>query len=219
MIRALLFDFDGLVLDTEGPSYRAWVEVYEHHGHDLTLELWADAIGTINGFDPVAHLEELGVTVDEAMQEARRQRDLDLCDLEELRPGVTELLDEADERGAAKAIVSSSSDWWIERHLHRRGLLDRFDEVICANGDEERAKPRPTLYLEALERLRIEAAEVVAFEDSPNGVTAATTAGIYCVAVPNEITGALDLSFVDRVVASLADVDLDALGQELQARR
>ncbi len=219
MIRALLFDFDGLVLDTEGPSYRAWVEVYERHGHDLTLELWADAIGTINGFDPVTHLEELGVTVDEAMQEARRQRDLDLCDLEELRPGVTELLDEADERGAAKAIVSSSSDWWIERHLHRRGLLDRFDEVICANGDEERAKPRPTLYLEALERLRVEAAEVVAFEDSPNGVTAATTAAIYCVAVPNEITGALDLSVADRVVASLADVDLDALGQELQARR
>ncbi len=218
-VRALLFDFDGLVLDTEGPSYRAWVEVYERHGHDLTLDLWSAAIGTINGFDPVSHLEGLGVTVDEAMQEARRQRDLDLCDLEELRPGVTELLDAADERGLAKAIVSSSSDWWIERHLRRRGVLDRFDDVICANGDEERAKPRPTLYLEALDGLGVGAVEAVAFEDSPNGVAAAEAAGIYCVAVPNEITGALDLSVADRVVASLADVNLDALGQELQARR
>jgi HAD superfamily hydrolase (TIGR01509 family) len=219
MIRALLFDFDGLLLDTEGPSYRAWVEVYERHGHDLTIDLWAAAIGTINGFDPVTHLQGLGVSLDEQAQEDRRQRDLELCDVEEMRPGVAELLDEADRRGVAKAIVSSSSDWWIERHLGPRGLLDRFDATICANGDEERAKPRPTLYLEALERLAVHAAEAVAFEDSPNGARAARAAEIYCIAVPNEVTGTLDLSVADRVVASLHEVDLDELGQELQARR
>jgi HAD superfamily hydrolase (TIGR01509 family) len=219
MIRALLFDFDGLLLDTEGPSYRAWVEVYERHGHDLTLDLWSAAIGTINGFDPVMHLQGLGVSLDEQAQEARRQRDLELCDVEEMRPGVAELLDEADRRGIAKAIVSSSSDWWIERHLRPRGLLDRFDAMICANGDEERAKPRPTLYLEALEQLAAPAAEAVAFEDSPNGAKAAKAAEIFCIAVPNEVTSALDLSVADRVVASLAEVDLDELGQELQARR
>ncbi len=219
MISALLFDFDGLVLDTEGPSYRAWVEVYERHGHDLSLDVWSAAIGTINGFDPLTHLQGLGVSLDEQAQEARRQRDLELCDIEEMRPGVVELLDEADRRGLATAIVSSSSDWWIERHLEPRGLLDRFDVMICANGDEERAKPRPTLYLEALDRLAVPAAEAVAFEDSPNGAKAAKAARIFCIAVPNEVTGTLDLSVADRVVASLADVDLDRLGEDLQARR
>jgi HAD superfamily hydrolase (TIGR01509 family) len=212
VIRALLFDFDGLLIDTEGPSYRAWVEVYERHGHELPLQVWSAAIGTVDGFDPVRHLHGLGVTLDEHAQEARRQRDLDLCDLEELRPGVAELLGEAERRGLQTAIVSSSPEDWIERHLARRDLLDRFDVVSAANGDRERAKPRPTLYLEALELLGVGAGEAVAFEDSPNGVAAARAAGIFCVAVPNEVTGALDLSAADLVVPSLADVDLDALG-------
>ncbi len=219
MIRALLFDFDGLVLDTEGPSYRAWVEVYQRHGQDLTLDVWSSAIGTIDGFDPVGHLAHLGVIVDEEAQEARRRRDLDLCDLEELRPGVTELLDEAEERGLAKAIVSSSSEWWIERHLEHRGHLDRFDALVCANGDAARAKPRPTLYLEAIERFRIAPEEAVAFEDSPNGVAGAKAAGLYTVAVPNEVTSTLDLSSADRVVESLAELHVDDLEQELRARR
>jgi HAD superfamily hydrolase (TIGR01509 family) len=193
--------------------------VYERHGHDLTLDLWSAAIGTIEGFDPVRHLAGLGVVVDEEALEERRRRDLDLCDLEELRPGVTELLGEADARGLAKAIVSSSSDWWIERHLQHRGVLDRFDELVCANGDAARAKPRPTLYVEALERLRIEPGEGVAFEDSPNGVAGAKAAGLYTIAVPNEITGLLDLSEADRVLGSLEEVDLRALEQELRTRR
>ncbi len=213
MIRALLFDFDGLLLDTEGPSYRAWVEVYEHHGHELPISTWAAAIGTIDGFDPVRHLEGLGVRLDPAAQEARRRRDLDLCDLEELRPGVADLLAEADRRGLRAAIVSSSDETWIARHLDRHGLLDRFDAIVCANGDSERAKPRPTLYLEALDRLGVRADEAAAFEDSPNGAAAAVAAGIFCIAVPNGVTSALDLSIADRVVASLEAVDLDDLGR------
>jgi HAD superfamily hydrolase (TIGR01509 family) len=211
MMRALLFDFDGLLIDTEGPSYRAWVELYERHGHELPLETWAAAVGTIGGFDPEEHLGGLGVALDESALEARRQRDLDLCALEELRPGVTELLDEADERGIPAAIVSSSSDWWIVRHLEPRGLLSRFKAVVCANGDADRAKPRPALYLDALKLLQVAASEAVAFEDSPNGVAAAKAAGIYCIAVPNPVTQTLDLSQADRIVSSLEEVDLDAL--------
>jgi len=213
VIRALLFDFDGLLLDTEGPSYRAWVEVYERHGHELPIDTWAAAIGTIDGFDPVRHLQGLGVTLDAAAEEARRRRDLDLCDLEELRPGVADLLAEADRRGLRTAIVSSSDEDWIARHLDRHDLLDRFDAIVCANGDAARAKPRPVLYLEALERLDVRAEEAVAFEDSPNGAAAAKAAGILCIAVPNEVTSALDLSAADRVVRSLEDVDLDALAR------
>jgi HAD superfamily hydrolase (TIGR01509 family) len=174
-VRALLFDFDGLVIDTEGPSYRAWAEVYDRHGHELPLETWSAAV----------------------------------CEVEELRPGVAELLDEADRRGIPAAIVTSASDWWIEHHLVGRGLLDRFAAVIAANGDRTRAKPLPTLYREALELLDVAAGEAVAFEDSPNGIAAAKAAGIYCVAVPNGVTGTLDLSAADRVVGSLLEFDLE----------
>jgi HAD superfamily hydrolase (TIGR01509 family) len=208
-VRALLFDFDGLVIDTEGPSYRAWAEVYDRHGHELPLETWSAAVGTIGGFDPEAHLATLGVALDEEALGARRQRDLDLCEVEELRPGVAELLDEADRRGIPAAIVTSASDWWIEHHLVGRGLLDRFAAVIAANGDRTRAKPLPTLYREALELLDVAAGEAVAFEDSPNGIAAAKAAGIYCVAVPNGVTGTLDLSAADRVVGSLLEFDLE----------
>lgn len=215
MLRALLFDFDGLLLDTEGPCYRAWAEVYEEHGQTLGLDVWSAAVGTIGGFDPAAHLRGLtGVELDEAAREAKRRRELDLCALEELRPGVAELLDLAETSRLATAIVSSSSDDWIARHLEHRRLLDRFDAILCANGDRRRAKPRPTLYLEALDRLGVRAAEALAFEDSPNGVAAAKAAGLVCVAVPNEITGTLDLSAADLVLLSLADVDLDALAGE-----
>lgn len=215
MIRALLFDFDGLLLDTEGPCYRAWAEVYEAHGQTLGLDVWSAAVGTIGAFDPAAHLRGLtGVELDEAAREAKRRRELDLCALEELRPGVAELLDQAEARHLATAIVSSSSDDWIAGHLAQRRLLDRFDAIVCANGDRERAKPRPTLYLAALDRLGVGATEALAFEDSPNGVAAAKAAGLVCVAVPNEITCTLDLSAADLIVPSLADVDFDAFEDE-----
>ena len=210
-LRALLFDFDGLVLDTESTEFRTWSELYERHGHGLELERWADAIGTLNGFDPATHLASLGVTLGEEDLEARERRNLDLCDLEELRPGVVELLEAAERRGIATAIVSSSSDDWIARHLDVRGLRERFRTIVCANHDPSRAKPRPTLYLEALERLDVRADEAMAFEDSPYGVAAATAAGIFCVAVPNDVTARLDLSRADVVVDSLAGLTIDAL--------
>jgi HAD superfamily hydrolase (TIGR01509 family) len=215
-LRALLFDFDGLLLDTEGAELRSWIELYDRHGHEFPLDRYYANVGTLSGgFDPLHHLAELGIFADE---DERRERDLALCDLEELRPGVVELLDEAERRGLATAIVSSSSDSWIDRNLRHRDLLDRFTAVVCANGDAARAKPAPTLYLEAVERLGVRPEEAVAFEDSPNGVAAAVAAGVLCVAVPNAVTGPLDFSRADLVVASLEDVDLDALQEQGAAR-
>jgi HAD superfamily hydrolase (TIGR01509 family) len=211
-IRALLFDFDGLIVDTETPSLASWQELYREHGQELTLDRWAAAVGTIGGFDPVAHLRGLVGPVDltDAL-ERRRARDLALSEIEGLRPGVVEYLEEARRRGLATAIVSSSSRSWVDGHLARLERAEHFDEVVTADGDPARAKPLPVLYLEALERLEVDAAAAVAFEDSPNGVAAARAAGIFCVAVPNGVTASLGLDEADLVVPSLAELPFERL--------
>jgi beta-phosphoglucomutase-like phosphatase (HAD superfamily) len=225
MIRALLFDFDGLLVDTESPSFAAWADVYREHGHELTLETWSAAIGTLDGFDPYADLEgRLGRPLDRDVVDARR-RELEFAasDLEELRHGVHDYLVDAQRLGLERAIVSSSSEDWINRHLARLDLLEGWSCIVAANGDAARAKPRPTLYLEALDRLGVAPAEGVAFEDSPNGITAAKAAGLYCVAVPNPTTAALDVRHADLVLRSLEDVPLEELlrriGQDRAAAR
>jgi putative hydrolase of the HAD superfamily len=213
MIRALLFDFDGLLVDTESPSFDAWAGVYREHGHELTLETWSAAIGTLDGFDPFADLEgRLGRPLDrERVNERRREIEFAAADLEELRDGVAEYLEEAQRLGLARAIVSSSSQDWIRRHLERLDLLDGWSSIVAADGDAARAKPRPTLYLEALDRLGVTAGEAIAFEDSPNGITAAKAAGVYCIAVPNPTTASLDVTHADLVLRSLEEVPLGDL--------
>ena len=211
-IRGLLFDFDGLLVDTERSSLASWQELYAAHGHELPLERWVTIVGTLGGFDPYAHLESLAGPLDrEAVLARRRERELALADLEGLRPGVPGYLHRAPERGLLTAIVSSASRWWIDRHLLRLDGAGRFDAIVTADRDHARAKPRPTLYLEALDRLGLDAEEAVALEDSPNGVRAAKAAGLYCVAVPNEVTASLALHEADLVVPSLADLPLEEL--------
>jgi beta-phosphoglucomutase-like phosphatase (HAD superfamily) len=102
--------------------------------------------------------------------------------------------------------VSSSSQDWVHRHLGRLERAEHFDLIVTADGDADRAKPAPTLYLEALDRLGLHAEEAVAFEDSPNGIAAAKAAGIFTVAVPNGVTAALGLDAADVLVPSLAEL-------------
>jgi HAD superfamily hydrolase (TIGR01509 family) len=213
-IRALLFDFDGLLIDTESPSRLGWEDLYREHGHELPLDRWATNVGTLDEpFDPMVHLEELvGSSLDrDALNTWRRERESVLIELEALRPGVEEYLQEAERGGLLTALVSSSSRAWIEPNLTRLSRLDGWDAIVTADGDAARAKPRPDLYLEALDRLGVSAGEAIAFEDSPNGVRAAQAAGIYCVAVPNPITATLALDEADLVVDSLADLPLSDL--------
>jgi len=213
-IRGLLFDFDGLLVDTETPSRLVWEELYREHGHELPQDQWATLVGTIGAeFDPFGHLEELvGRRLDyEEFTKRRIAREDELSELEQLRPGVEDYFREAERRGLRTAVVSSSDDGWIKRHLGRLGRLEGLDAVVAANGNTERAKPRPDLYLEALDRLELTAAEAIAFEDSPNGVSAAKAAGLFCVAVPNPITAVLALDDADLVLESLADLPLPEL--------
>jgi putative hydrolase of the HAD superfamily len=209
-VRGLLFDFDGLLVDTESPSLAAWRWLYEQHGQELALERWSAAIGTIGGFDTLGHLEELvGSPLERDVLTARqREHELTLVEAEELRPGIADYLAEAERLGLKKAIVSSSSRAWIDLHLRRLERVFGWDAIVTADGDERRAKPSPTLYLEALDRLDLEADEAIAFEDSPNGIRAARAAGLFCVAVPNPVTAALELDAADLVLDSLAGLTL-----------
>ncbi len=211
-VRSLLFDFDGLIVDTESPALAAWRWVYAQHGQELTLDRWSAAIGTLGGFDALAHLEVLvGAPPDETVLSRRLEHELTLVEAEALRPGIVEYLADAERLGLKKAIVSSGSRDWIDRHLRRLERLHGWDAIVTADRDEHRAKPRPTLYLEALDRLDVTADEAVAFEDSPNGIAAARAAGIPCVAVPNPVTAALGLDAADLVLDSLADLPLPEL--------
>jgi HAD superfamily hydrolase (TIGR01509 family) len=211
-VRGLLFDFDGLIVDTERSALASWQEVYRQHGRELPLERWATIVGTLGGFDPLEHLDELAGPLDrDAVLARQRSRELELVELEELRPGVLAYLEQAREHRLATAIVSSSSRRWIDLHLARLERAEHFDAIVTADHDPERAKPRPTLYLEALERLGLGADEAIAFEDSPNGVRAAKAAGLFCVAVPNGVTASLGLDEADLVVASLAELPFHEL--------
>jgi beta-phosphoglucomutase-like phosphatase (HAD superfamily) len=209
-VRALLFDFDGLIVDTESPSFAAWRWLYGEHGQELPLEQWSAAIGTIGGFDPLEHLESLvGSPLERDVLRARElEHELTLVETEQLRPGIAEYLADSERLGLRKAIVSSSSRGWIDRNLGRLERLYGWDAIVTADGDKARAKPNPTLYLEALDELALDASEAIALEDSPNGVRAAKAAGIRCVAVPNAVTAGLGLDEADLVLDSLESLPL-----------
>jgi HAD superfamily hydrolase (TIGR01509 family) len=215
-IRAFLFDFDGLILDTELASRAGWELLYREHGHELPADLWATLVGTTHApWDPRVHLEELvGEPLDwDALHERRYAHEIALIEAEELRPGIAEYLAAARQHGLKRAIVSSSSRSWVDMHLERLEEAVGWDAICTADGDPARAKPAPTLYLEALTLLGVEANQAVAFEDSPNGVLAAKAAGIFCVAIPNEVTRELGLeeAGADLVLESLADLPPDDL--------
>ena len=208
-VRAFLFDFDGLILDTETASRAGWQWLYRELGHELPPDKWALMVGTVDGWDIWGHLEELhGEPLDRAdWNEKRYAQELTLLDAEELRPGIADYLAFAENHGLKRAIVSSASRRWIDMHLERLDREVGWDAIVTADHDAERAKPRPTLYLEALVELGVPANEAVAFEDSPNGASAAKAAGIYVVGIPNAVTADLGLDgSADRVVESLADL-------------
>lgn len=210
--RAFIFDFDGLICDTETSSYETAREIYAEHGVDLPPERWHDRIGT-HGRHWLADLEDAvgPLPAFDALVERRRLAHHERLLAEVARPGVSEFTDAARASGVAMAVASSSSRQWVTDHLDRLGLLDRFAVISTAEGDVP-AKPSPQVYELALHRLRVDAVDAVAFEDSPNGVAAAKAAGLRCIAVPNAMTSSLDLSGADLVVSSFLELDVDALG-------
>jgi HAD superfamily hydrolase (TIGR01509 family) len=214
VLQALVFDFDGLILDTERPIYESWRRVYRAEGHELDLAKWQSIIGMDDVWDPADDLEVLvGRPLDrEALADVRRTHRNELLAAEKILPGVLDLLEAAKAAGLATAVASSSPIDWVEDHLARLGLVDAFAHLSC-RGPGRPAKPEPHVYLAAVEALGVEPAEAVALEDSAHGVRAAKAAGLWCVAVPHDLTRDSDLSAADLVVDSLAAVSLEDLRQ------
>ena len=211
MTRAVVYDFDGLLLETEGPTYQSWAETYEEHGQVLSLEQWSLTIGRVDHVDPWEELQRrVGRALDPVVTERRRRRRDEL--LRALGPcaGAAESLAEARWLGLGTAVASSSSEEWVRSHLDRLGLARYIDVLSCYDGTIP-AKPAPDLYLRALDRLGVPPTEAVAFEDSHNGLLAAKAAGLRCVVVPTAMTSHMDFSLADRIVERLGRPPLSEL--------
>jgi len=218
MIRAIVFDFDGLILDTEEPVYRSWLEVYQAHGEELPFERWVQIVGsTTTGFHPQHHLEErLGRALPKEVLDRRIGRRTELVLAQKLLPGVVSHIDQAKGMGLKVGVASSSTAEWVRGHLARLGILEQFDCLRCRD-DVAHAKPEPDLYVAVLDCLGVAASDAFAIEDSPNGVMAAKRAGMRCVAIPNSITARLDLSGADVLLRSLAEITLADLLTKIEA--
>lgn len=209
MIRALIFDFDGLILDTETSLIDSYAEVHARHGVPFDRSAFIRSVGHADyAFDP---WHGFSPHADRAALEAERvaRRDTLQCALQVL-PGVGALLDAARARGLRVGVASNSEHEWVEPHLKRLGLHDQFEFFACRE-DAASPKPEPDLYKLVLNHFGLRGHEAIAFEDSQTGVLAARRANLWVVAVPNASTAHHDFSPASLRVGSLAEVTLDSL--------
>lgn len=211
MLRALIFDFDGLIVDTETVLIDAWARLHEEDNVPCRREYMHQIVGhTDVAHDPwIAYAPEADrVALDERYR--RIARELTLA--APVRPGVRALLDAARAAGLRLAVASNSSHLHVDGHLAHRGLLSLFDHIACRD-DVARGKPEPDVYLAALQGLGLNADGVVAFEDSVPGHEAAARARLHVVVAPNPSTAHFTFPHAHWQVPSLADVTLTQLRQ------
>jgi HAD superfamily hydrolase (TIGR01509 family) len=209
MIRALIFDFDGLIIDTETPLIDAWAALHERAGHAYSRADAHRLVGHVEiDFDPWT---AFGPAADRAALEAEHRRlSRDLTARQPILPGVLACLQEARAFGLQVAVASNSSREHVDRHLSRLGL-NLFFALTCCREDVAAGKPAPDLYFRAIQRFGVAPAEAIAFEDSSAGTIAARAAGLWTVAVPNPSTHHHDFSAAHLVLSSLADTPLAQL--------
>lgn len=207
---AIVFDFDGLICDTEGAQVTAVSAIFESYGAIFPLDRWLQTIGTSTAEDNwVPWLAEQVVGHFDGRKALRDfwAHNRDLVKALKPNPGIESLLDMASSASVPVAIASSSPSTWIEPLLVNIGLRSAF-EIIVSREQVVHAKPAPDLYLLALKRLGLASAEfVVALEDSRNGSLAAVAAGLHCVAVPGEVTTQQDFSHVHLRLETLAGIN------------
>jgi len=221
-IKALLFDFDGLVIDTEYSIYHSWQQLYQEYDCQIPFEQWATTIGAAEHefvFDPLSELErQIGkkFAQPEMILDRRREIETKLIEELEMLPGVKDYLDDAKAMGLKIGLASSSVRQWIVDNLTRLQITEYFDCVRTAD-DVPHSKPDPALYLETMACLGVNADQGIAFEDSPNGVIAARRAGLYTVVVPNDLTRRLSLQSASLRLDSLKDLKLHELIKKVES--
>jgi putative hydrolase of the HAD superfamily len=213
VLRAIVFDFDGVIIDTEWSAFTIWQHVFAEHGAELTLEDFVVSIGTRGAIDFERLLTEKTGRPAPNNRELRAWKqplqDAAVADLP-LMPGVGRWLDDARAAGRTIAIASSSERHWIVPHLDRHDIADRFSHLSTWDGPHVGfpPKPAPDLYQRSLAALGVQPNEALAIEDSHNGAIAAKAAGMHVLAVPTRLTRQLDFAIADLVVDSLADLSL-----------
>ncbi|MEK4357513.1 HAD family hydrolase [Paenibacillus sp. FSL M7-1455] len=218
MIKALIFDFDGLIVDTETPAYHAFCKIYKEYGKELPLEMYARCVGTsFEFFNPYTYLAEL---LEQAGDAERIRKQVDVCYRELLkdvqpRPGVVSYLQEAKRLGLRVCIASSSYYNWIEPYLDKFSLHGYFEFVNTADL-VKKVKPDPELYQLSLQKLEIRPEEAVSFEDSLNGFIAAKQAGVRTVIVPNEMTTTFSFEGYDLKIPDMEAMPLNELIERLE---
>lgn len=205
---AVLFDFDGLIMDSEWSIYESWLRVFQAEGHDLPVETYVQCVGSgFHVWSPEKHLEDLtGKTFnwDKINDDRQVEIERDLTQAEALS-GVNEIFALLQNKGTKVAVVSSSSHTWVDRWLDQLDLIKYTQEVVC-RGDAPSIKPAPDLYLEAIKRFNVPAGECVVIEDSLNGIKAGSAAGCKTIAIPSRLTGVLNFDIADEVVSSLTEL-------------
>jgi HAD superfamily hydrolase (TIGR01509 family) len=209
---AVVLDFDGTIFDSETPIYRASAAALAEMGFELTVPGWATVVGHGEDDSYRAMCAAVGTEFDrDEFDERYAAQDRSWRDTLPALPGVERLTAELVDAGIPLGIASSSPASWVEHHLDRLGLADRFAVVATRDRVEGRSKPDPASYRYALEHLGAAPARSVAIEDSAPGVAAALGAGLRVVAVPSHITVHTDLSGAHRSVATLADLAISDL--------
>ncbi len=196
MPQAILFDFDGLIVDTETTIYECWAAFYEAHGESLSLADYKNCVGSDFGqFDPARELEQrTGKRFDWSREDRERNAEIRrrLAD-QDARPGVRQLIADTAATGTPLAVASSSSRDWVEGWLRKLDLLGHFVGTMTRD-DVSRVKPSPELFLGAAGLVGAPPAHCLIFEDSENGLRAASAAGIRCAIVTNPVTSGGDFS-------------------------
>ena len=212
--RAIIFDFDGVLLDTESAIFDSWATLYEREGCTLTREEYAPCLGAdYSHWNPASHLESLtGKVYDWSAENAMRQTAIEkTLSSMGLMPGAAELLAWSKTHGIRMVVASSSSRRWVAGWLTRLQIDTYFERLFCRT-DGYAVKPDPSLFLASLRYLDLPASDCMIIEDSENGVLAARNAHIPCCAVPCSMTSSGDFSSADELYR-----DLNSLLSSLQS--
>lgn len=212
-LKGIIFDFDGLILDTETPELEAWERAFSENGLIFPSEIYLEGIGFVSDNHHVQDIIREMTGSHEAAQKINRAYQQFVTQSQEMnqpRAGIMDLIDEAEKMGLRLGIASSSYRVWVESNLERLGLLSHFDP-ICTRDDVANSKPDPELYNLVLSRWNLKPQEVFVLEDSPNGIKAAKNAALFCVAVTNPITSRLDVSQADLIFSSFQDFTLQEI--------